>query len=84
MDDIYLRPHPVYWLDDDDKRLPAPPPSRPPLQASTFLLKWKSLCCDVSALGTLVLISDGGSSGDATTMERNEVEGWLALMDGVA
>ena len=33
---------------------------------------------------TLVPISDGGSSGDFTTMEGSEVEGLLALPSGIA
>ena len=38
----------------------------------------------MSALGALVAISDGGSSGDVTTMEGNDVGGLLALVSGVA
>ena len=38
----------------------------------------------VSALGVLVLMSDGDSSRDVTTMEGNEGGGLLALLSGVA
>ena len=40
----------------------------------------RTLGCGVSSLSALVLISDGGSSGDVTTMEGNEVGGLLGLL----
>ena len=39
----------------------------------------RTLGCGVLAVGVLVLMSDGGPSGDVTTIEGNEVGGLLLL-----
>ena len=44
----------------------------------------RTLGCGVSALGALVLVSDGGSFGDVATMEGGEVVGLLAFHFGTA